>query len=417
MERPIVAITSVCARWRQIAIQDSSLWIHVDFASGRRSDNLVCDLNLAELFLERSKDKLVHIHFGPPELDVVEVFERMAKTLGPYARRISSLHFPSDSPVDLVRCVFKGCSENVPSRGLKSLLIGGIEYKDPRSATYTSISWPTQFLRGLTSLQLGELGYEGSEIEQGALFGVLLGSPALEVLELRSTRIIPDHRDHSMVQLPKLRYFSLRKIDEGVLPLILPKLACTRKDLHFDVNYVEGPEVAPVIIAFLERTHIGALGLWFNSSYDYWSRTRTFLEDCSILEQYFLALKSLRVLILGLQWVYAQQILDGLTATVEEAICPRLPGLKALVCLEAALNLQTATRMKSYFDVSLLRTIDFPEYTVEDDTSEEDEKLIDGLLEEIPCNEDERKFNFDDMEGGWNEFIRDVLMENIASHD
>ncbi|QRW09378.1 hypothetical protein RhiLY_08377 [Ceratobasidium sp. AG-Ba] len=144
-------------------------------------------------------------------------------------------------------------------------------------------------------------------------------------------------------------------------------------------------------------------------------RTRRFLQDCSILEQYFLALKSLRVLILGSNWEYAPRILDGSTVTVEEVVRPRLPGLEALVCLETTFDLQTAIRMKNYFNISSLRTMDFPEYRVEEGVSEEDEKLIDGLLEEIPYNQDERKFNFDDMEGGWKEFIIDVLMEDVAS--
>ncbi|QRV95143.1 pyrolysin [Ceratobasidium sp. AG-Ba] len=414
---PLVVITSVCTRWRQIAIQNSSLWIHVDFTSGLRSDNLICDFNLPGLFLERSGDKLVHVHFGPPELNVVQAFDRMFRILAPYVHRISSLNFPSDSTVELVGCVFEACSGYASSPALTSLLIGSIEPKDRRDDTYIGIGWPTDFLCGLTSLQFGGLGWEGSKIHQGELFSILSGSPALKVLELRSTMIMSDYLDHPMIDLPELQYLNLRKTDEGVLLLILPKLACTRKDLHFEFNYAEGLESVPVITAFMARTHIGALGLWFDPDCHHsWSRRRNFLQDCSILEQYFLALDGLRVLILELNRAYARRILDGLIVTVEEAVRPRLPGLNALVCLEAALNLQSATRMKSYFDVSSLRTIDFPEYRAEEGVSEEDENLIDRLLEEIPCNEDERKFNFDDMEGGWNDFIRDVLMENIASH-
>ncbi|KAG8725508.1 hypothetical protein FRC09_013747 [Ceratobasidium sp. 395] len=113
-------IMGVCAYWRQIAIDTSSLWSHIDLvAAGRWTNRFMAR---AQYRLERAGDLPIELHIqdtsDPSRFGLgPENVQRLVGFLSPYAKRYRSLHILFQSQMrELFNSVFQFLAQcNVPS--------------------------------------------------------------------------------------------------------------------------------------------------------------------------------------------------------------------------------------------------------------------------------------------------------------
>ncbi|KAG8678992.1 hypothetical protein FRC08_017306 [Ceratobasidium sp. 394] len=91
---PLVAISSVCTKWRHLAIRTRLLWAHIDI--NEKSINSDWDtywLNRTQLWLGRADGVPIHLHFQSEQRGVVVGDLQMGNILRPHMSRAVSLTF------------------------------------------------------------------------------------------------------------------------------------------------------------------------------------------------------------------------------------------------------------------------------------------------------------------------------------
>ena len=179
-----VAITHVCHAWREVALDTSSLWCHIDVSSQvhnwmpellRRSKEslLTIAIDRALNELERGLLKEVKKHFGRARELALDGFD--ATTMYEIFSSESPTNFQNLEALDILHLFqtpFLLDDSHIRAERLKSL-----------SLYYCAIDWNSKFLQNLTHLRLVDI-HKSCRIEPHDFILVLSKIPALKTLHL-----------------------------------------------------------------------------------------------------------------------------------------------------------------------------------------------------------------------------------------
>ncbi|KAG9088050.1 hypothetical protein FRC07_012673, partial [Ceratobasidium sp. 392] len=164
-QHPLFVISSVCTRWRELAIGTRSLWSHIwmdeDFVSQESNEYV---RRLIELRLNRSNGAPLSLRFEKERPAQRVVVDQITLLLRSRIVNVTSLVFYKSSDVlfDEVLALYGDC---FPSTPLTTLVVHAIQV----SAAAPTLTWPMHNLRSLRTLALS--GFP-------ALFGLSLGEIA-----------------------------------------------------------------------------------------------------------------------------------------------------------------------------------------------------------------------------------------------
>ncbi|KAG9100667.1 hypothetical protein FRC07_010391, partial [Ceratobasidium sp. 392] len=249
---PLLAISAVCTRWRQLAVGTRSLWSHIDLIAphlviGGSSDST----EIARLWLERSRGVPLHIHVRR-RLDGSD--SQLLTSLQPYLADLSSLIL-SGTNKPTFDTLLGFCSRHGVSGSLKSLVISGYEdygFWDRRG-------WPTSYLRGLVELQLLSLP-SSMTLALDELSIILSQSQTLQTLRIRKVSMTLVGQS-SAVSLPALRLLDLIDLNPSSLLALLPILSSGGHELDFRLTLerLSNHDIVNVIAPFCSRTNVVSL--------------------------------------------------------------------------------------------------------------------------------------------------------------
>ncbi|KAG8769517.1 hypothetical protein FRC12_004902 [Ceratobasidium sp. 428] len=253
---PLLAISAVCTRWRQIAIGNRSFWSHIDLitpslSAGESSDTT----EITQIWLERSQGTPLHLSVNFRCSVDQRHTSQILCVLQPHLACLASLVFPSVDE-ETLELFLTFCSRHGVPGSLKSLVI----HACPRMRYAPRQSWPTAYLRGLVELQLSYLLHVMSPnfLE---LSTILSGSPTLQTLRLRHLTILPGQA--LTVDLPELRLLDITGLDYVSLPGLLNGISPGGHDLdfRFSLRRLTNSDFVDFIIPFCRRSKIVSLYL------------------------------------------------------------------------------------------------------------------------------------------------------------
>ncbi|QRV89253.1 hypothetical protein RhiJN_17271 [Ceratobasidium sp. AG-Ba] len=301
---------------------------------------------LGPTWLEHSGSVPIHIHLGW-SVDTEDVtgslISQIEKVLLPHVTRIASLDFPYWSSFTLVNAIFKLCdSQEVQS--LKSLGL------DIASGYIEPIPWSIQSLRGLVNLKLRSI--HASTLKMDDLALAMSNSPGLRLIELLKLHIEQGSNHHlPIVNLPDLRFLSLREINPKALTRLLSLVSPGNYGLHFEVEVYDSPtDVVDSITLFMSKAHIVSIVLWD-------IKTR----NISLMERYFSSLTSLRNMILNTMHdrdkVDITGTLESLMISSHDGRTPRFPALEVFVLAGFTLYDRLQDKIKEFIQIHSLRAL------------------------------------------------------------
>ncbi|KAG8781582.1 hypothetical protein FRC12_021737 [Ceratobasidium sp. 428] len=238
-------LMSVCTRWKEVVLNTTDLWHHIDV--GRQTLGRITNFSL-----ERAKGCSVHLHvykIEPSEEKATRSkfsIHEMIKSLTPYMSQIRILELESDSqwPGSFVGTVLK-LWPDITGSALRSLMVHlpntrytlyptGFSSEDKIANTSSGdtkgmfplttlhlqnvkFDWSSGVYRNLTDLRLN-LGHDDIEINASQIVDILSSSPELTILKLKSLAVnkVGDLESFAPITLGRLKVFYL---DETYFPL------------------------------------------------------------------------------------------------------------------------------------------------------------------------------------------------------
>ncbi|KAG8795185.1 hypothetical protein FRC12_017378 [Ceratobasidium sp. 428] len=256
---PLVTIPSVCTRWRQLATGTPSLWSHVDIQDQLRGKKDMNVLPRTRFWLERARDVPLSLHIGNIYQESGNGSELLS-LLKPHITNLYSLMFSGESGA-YFWSILHLYAEVCPLGSLASLSLRSVKGDGFAVGPFT---WPTNALRGLTSLHIGGLPLAKCP-SMDQLVNMLTNSPALHTLKLWSSRFAPlsGGRNCPEVDLPCLRRLRLDYLLDYTLTTLLNLLM--PGPLELDVGLLLGSKASSesyaAVLSFLKRTNIFCLSL------------------------------------------------------------------------------------------------------------------------------------------------------------
>ncbi|KAG8751750.1 hypothetical protein FRC12_012272 [Ceratobasidium sp. 428] len=335
---PLLAISAVCTRWRQLAIGTRSLWSHIELPTLAARKNGVSDqIEATRLWLERSRGAPLYIHVElGPRFDHRNISPLLA-SLQPYTAYIYSLTFINTA--ENIVNTFLESSRNGASGSLKCLAID--DCPSPSYAPGTQQSQPTVYPQGLLHLQLWKtkLGFE-------ELTTVLSGSQLLQTLRLHS--MVITQGKITAISLPRLQLLDVIDLESRGLFALLLALFPGRLELDFrlTLGQLSHQGLTNAVVQFCRRANVISLYL---------------SESTSVPSAHVALLLSsvplMRVLVLKDLSDYFPA-LDSVTAAIHGRHVARCPKLRTLCLLgNEEMSRDAVVRVKRVVEAYTLGTI------------------------------------------------------------
>ncbi|KAG8796312.1 hypothetical protein FRC12_000727 [Ceratobasidium sp. 428] len=282
---PLVAIASVCARWRKIAITTPLLWSHIHMDEHFVSKQLSTNAHRwIKLWLERSDGAPLSLRFEREESGRPDV-DQTASFLQPHISKVTSLVFHKSSD-KLVHAIFSLDGTFSPSTPLKTLSMTNIRATEPTMPKFT---WPVENLRGLRRLAL--CGLPNTFIPNfGELAQMLLNNSDLHTLRIQQygPNLLHDSSFHKAslrsLKLLELYYDSHMALGQ-LLSLLEP--GTDELDMVLQLPPSIDSKCFQEIRAFFERANIARLAL-IDLRSDYVTQLSTYLDSSPHLQVLFL---------------------------------------------------------------------------------------------------------------------------------
>ena len=231
----LLPFTRVCARWRRVALGDSSLWTIIYLKQ--------TTVPLLDMILAHAGNQLFTVHIDHHELDrlpklweLVDRFEELhcsteldklapfLSSLGP-APNLKVLHFRPELTAGTI--------------GLPVIFSGSLP--SLRRLTLTTIFWPDGLFKGLVSLDCGTT--EMAPLSPVHLMNVLRDSPSIESIRFVGISGRPKGVVLPTVSLPSLRKCTLT--GEGTTDLIRFMTVPPSAHVSLDKSYTSFGETFP----------------------------------------------------------------------------------------------------------------------------------------------------------------------------
>ncbi|QRV95154.1 FAD-binding domain protein [Ceratobasidium sp. AG-Ba] len=264
---PLLAFRATCKYWYHVIIGNRALWSHIDvFFDGCRGDMYSFHINNStRLWLQRSKNGPIHLHFVTGYGDSHVRMSELEQIFQPYANHIAAVTFSHQWPEEIVRDILKVCHTHAVPGTLKHLTVAKVYITENVGTSYQHLKWPMNFLRGLTSLYIGHLD-DKIGLRMNQLWSILVNSPQMRILELKECHIVSSEKfepkDIPAVPLHSLRVLELRNIEDLELLQLLQAIQTGNSRLHFGVSVDESDStILAAIKSFIKRTRIVSLGL------------------------------------------------------------------------------------------------------------------------------------------------------------
>lgn len=222
-----ILLSSICIRWRQVAITTPSLWSYLDFDIERYPS---INLRYLNFCYERSASAPLSVRFGryDHECNLETIDDQIASLLRAYATRLESLaisYWRSKFVKEALATLFaQGAAGRVrklalhATSGDRRMVADDLLSQDalhqllePLCSLYlegVAFDWTLICCRDLVELQLVELAPNVAP-SPSQLVEFLNANPAIRKLKI--TRFNPISLDHNLppIQLPELRYLEL----------------------------------------------------------------------------------------------------------------------------------------------------------------------------------------------------------------
>ncbi|QRV89240.1 pyrolysin [Ceratobasidium sp. AG-Ba] len=401
---PLLSIIAVCSYWRQVALNTSSLWSHVDVYTASNLSGVETAEMLTELWLSRVVNNVqLHVHFQAGNGWQVpdSVISWAISILKPYAAQISSLNFPSWSSTEFV-CAILGMGGSDSILSLRSLFIDS-----PTSHVHAIIPWSGNLLCGLVSLQLSGIGQAEGSLSFDQLHAFLASSPAIRVIQLDRVDIVPSlESDLPILTLPSLRILDLCRVNQVALLQLLPVLSSGDSDLYFGVDIAQEEELAIVTATFIARTRITSLTL-----------RQDYNDSNNLAKNYVCSTNHLHNLVLFSRLEFdMSHILEDLISVRKQVGVVRDPRPINMMMVSTPLDKNTRTKVMELVKMQLCQKIVYLGYYTSLDKVDEIEEFFDRLRsqENIEVIEMDPFYNSSDIdEGGINDVIQRTLLERV----
>ncbi|KAG8725201.1 hypothetical protein FRC09_006035 [Ceratobasidium sp. 395] len=315
---PLVVIPSVCAPWRQVALDTPTLWTHIDLF---KEDHPATNTRIA-LWVQRARHAPAHLHFKSYRF--FEDEELASETKGILTRAESFVF--SYSPESYLRDVFNRYDACGRSDRLKVVAMGPVAW---RNEDFGHFHWSSYVPHTLTTLKLV---YTSDRITPtlDELMALLSRTPNLRTLALRDVSIsMSPSSTYPEISLPNLEYFesypnnstrqSYSNSTKHLMRSIVP--GSRELDVWGDMGRSDDKEHDLELRRFLRRSRVTC---WHTGYFTPGDEVR--------LSQYLDHLPELRFLSLDFNLEPTYDILDALIAPVEgqgyRARCPMLRTLR-----------------------------------------------------------------------------------------
>ncbi|QRV74421.1 pyrolysin [Ceratobasidium sp. AG-Ba] len=338
---PSCTIPSVCASWRQLAINSPSLWVNIDFYEGYGYEKLA---KQGLLWFKRACNKPLnvtfHSEFRPchPELE---------SQISELVTRAKSFTFNPEASHFYLTDIFDLYDVSGRSDILETIAIRGVR------GMSSDCHWWKCIPPCLTTLELVDLS-AGVAPNLNELVALLPRCPSLHTLVLSKTGIDVSRKIHySEIALPNLRYLKIvveePSVSEHLFAAIVP--GSHALDLWFNLPPIDELHNCHLICRFLERARVASLCL----------------EDlmpqsgAMILAHFLDHLPGVQSLRLNLQDDRTGSCLDALTVSVHlEEYRARCPTIRTLILDHGAFGKLGQEQVKRIVNAHNLKTLALP---------------------------------------------------------
>ncbi|KAG8795833.1 hypothetical protein FRC12_008986 [Ceratobasidium sp. 428] len=342
---PLAVLPSVCASWRQVALDTPPLWTHLDFFG----ENGSYSTSRITLWLQRARHAPLHLHFKR-----YRFFEDEGLTTetGNMLSRAGSFTFESESSESLFKETLDLYNKNGRSDRLKAITIRTNYWHSEISEHF---NWSCFVPSSLTTLKLF---HSSNRITPSLdeLMTLLSRTTNLRTLIVRAVSIISgQNKSYPEISLPNLEYFasyptnSTRRDYLGVTKRLLQSIipgAC-ELEAWIDMGLPADEEHDSAIRKFLERARVTRLHIgYFNHG------------DELRLARYLDYLPELQVLSMDFNGEQTSNILAALISLDEaQSYRPRCPKLHTLRLSEARIIPQSQDQLKKIVECHDLKRV------------------------------------------------------------
>ncbi|CAE6442359.1 unnamed protein product [Rhizoctonia solani] len=289
-------LSSVCTRWRHVAINTCNLWTHLDLIPTAHTSHKL--YNRARIWLRRVRSAPLHVHIYQRSCAKQEEIVPLAGFLAPLMKQLHTLHIEAGChTMELFQAVL-GCWIEFGHPGsTKSLIlrrpnpIALLGYLDIQSSnehplehlktqhSYEQLDrfllplrslrlhnvymgWGTAALRGLSELHLEGLP-DRAVLTINQLIAILHASPGLHSLKIARADIIDDLTGGipEPIHLSNLQCLSLLGAGFAVLKRLLTLVVPGKLPLTISMNLYEQDYILAELQSFLDRSNLTALYL------------------------------------------------------------------------------------------------------------------------------------------------------------
>ncbi|KAG8796315.1 hypothetical protein FRC12_000730 [Ceratobasidium sp. 428] len=280
-EHPLVVVSSVCARWRKLAIGTRSLWSYIYMEEDFVSDKLNSHAHRwVEIWLDRSAGAPLTLNFykDPSSTRQVEG-RRITSFLQPHINKAAALGFSQSSSYVVEAVLTLYGSQNV-STSLKELSVVFVQ-----PFTTAKLTWPVTALQGLHKLVLWGLPMT-IHPDMDVIAQILLNNPRLHTLHIQQSTSIFENNNLPMASLPHLKRLTLHLEDNVGLGKQLSMLepGAEELDVTLTLSHPLDLKSSHKIRTFFERAKVTRLSL-DRLSADHAAQLCTYLDSTPCLRE------------------------------------------------------------------------------------------------------------------------------------
>ncbi|KAG8790224.1 hypothetical protein FRC12_012469 [Ceratobasidium sp. 428] len=268
----------VCTYWREIALNTTTLWTHIDVGPGTPT-------YLTKLLLKRTRDVPIHAHVYEPPTSLPRLEREASGLLAPHAHRVRTVHVESYSfNQTFIRSILNlwlGHSNN--KNILESLVIYQPYFTVRQNDEGTTIARSERAKRtmaALTTLQLQNVSFGWNSVAYHDLVDlrlaftpgsvsisilqlveILSASPALATLRLEYLTIYQTEgwRQLAPIRMENLSVLNLIHMLPNCLRLLLPLISTTTSLIEISLGIAADDQIRDELVAFLVRSGVNTL--------------------------------------------------------------------------------------------------------------------------------------------------------------
>ncbi|KAG8782529.1 hypothetical protein FRC12_020696 [Ceratobasidium sp. 428] len=331
---PLAVLPSVCASWRQVALDTPPLWTHLDLSG----ENSLYTVNRVALWLQRARHAPLHLHF---KRDYLFKDQGLTSEAGNILSRAGSFTFEPESSEKVFKEALEFYNKHGRPDRLKAITIRTSYWHDELSGHF---NWSCFVPSSLTTLKLF---HSSNRITPSLdeLLILLSRTTNLRTLIVRAVYIISgQNKSYPEINLPNLEYFASYPTDStredylGVTKCLLQSIVPGACELEawIDMGLPADEEHDSAIRKFLGCARVTQLHIgYFNHG------------DEVRLARYLDYLPQLQVLSMDFNGDQTSNILAALISLDEaQGYRPRCPKLHTLRLCEAHIIPQSQDQLK-----------------------------------------------------------------------